>query len=174
MGTIYQGRYTANIEGDFVVFLIGARIPIYHLIKNTWVSTEFVNMKRELENHPETGYLGGEFLYRFFPFTPVLISYWRSFDDLEYFSRDRDGFHHPAWVRFYKEVGSNSNLGIWHETYMIHAGEYECIYGNMTQFGLGKARQATHGKLDGRSRARQRSGNMDQPETVADVDLVMD
>ena len=29
--------------------------------------------------------------------------------------------------------------GIWHETYLVRAGEYEAIYGNMPPFGLGKA-----------------------------------
>ncbi len=29
--------------------------------------------------------------------------------------------------------------GIWHETYLVRAGEYEAIYGNMPPFGLGRA-----------------------------------
>lgn len=27
----------------------------------------------------------------------------------------------------------------WHETYLVRAGEYEAIYGNMPPFGLGRA-----------------------------------
>ena len=171
---IFQGRYTAEIEDDFVVFLIGSRQPLLQLIRHNWVSLSFFKMVNELEANPESGYLGGEFYFRFFPLETVLISYWRSFDDLEYFSRSRDTIHYPAWVRFYKDVGSNSKLGIWHETYMVRANEYECIYGNMPQFGLGKAQQVEHKALTGRSRARQRSGNDHKPATAEDVDLVMD
>ncbi len=35
----------------------------------------------------------------------LLMSYWRSFDDLEHFSRDRNEAHYLAWIRFYKAVG---------------------------------------------------------------------
>jgi Monooxygenase af470-like len=27
----------------------------------------------------------------------------------------------------------------WHETFLVRAGEYEAIYGNMPDYGLGKA-----------------------------------
>ncbi len=29
--------------------------------------------------------------------------------------------------------------GIWHETYLVRAGQYEAVYGNMPPHGLGKA-----------------------------------
>ncbi len=170
---IYHGRYTAQLEGDFVVFLIGARIPFIHIFKNAWVGNSFNEMVRELKADPDSGYLGGESFFRFFPVENILISYWRSFDDLERFSRARDNLHYPAWLRFYKDIGANSDYGIWHETYMIRAGEYECIYGNMPQFGLGKAKQAQHSSLRDASRARQRSGNDDKPETVEDIDAIL-
>ena len=28
---------------------------------------------------------------------------------------------------------------IWHETYLVRAGKYEAVYGNLPPFGLGKA-----------------------------------
>ncbi len=31
------------------------------------------------------------------------------------------------------------HVGIWHETYVVRAGDYECLYGNMPRFGLAKA-----------------------------------
>ncbi len=40
---------------------------------------------------------------------------------------------------FNKRVGSSGDVGIWHETYLVRAGEYEAFYGNMPAFGLGKA-----------------------------------
>lgn len=29
-------------------------------------------------------------------------------------------------------------MGIWHETFKVKAGEYECVYNNMPKYGLGK------------------------------------
>jgi len=36
-------------------------------------------------------------------------------------------------------VGRSSRTGIWHETYLVKAGQYEAVYGNMPPHGLGKA-----------------------------------
>ena len=36
-------------------------------------------------------------------------------------------------------MGTSTRTGIWHETYLVRAGEYEAVYGNMPPFGLGKA-----------------------------------
>ena len=36
-------------------------------------------------------------------------------------------------------VGKADRTGIWHETFLVRAGEYEAIYGNMPPYGLGKA-----------------------------------
>jgi len=41
---------------------------------------------------------------------------------------------------FNKRVGSSrGDVGIWHETYKVRAGEYECVYSGMPPFGLAKA-----------------------------------
>lgn len=40
-------------------------------------------------------------------------------------------------------------MGIWHETYRVRPGDYECVYNNMPLFGLAKATkqiEATGGK----------------------------
>ena len=163
---IYHGRYTAQIDGDFVVFLIGARFRVRDLLRARWVGAAMGEMQQELFARPETGFLGGENYFRVFPIETMLMSYWRSFDDLERFSRDRNEAHYPAWIRFYKEIGLKDTIGIWHETYMVRAGEYECIYGNMPQFGLGAAREVRHVSMKDASRARQRSGQDDKPETI--------
>lgn len=36
-------------------------------------------------------------------------------------------------------IGDDGSVGIWHETYSIQSGNYENIYVNMPDFGLGKA-----------------------------------
>jgi len=36
-------------------------------------------------------------------------------------------------------VRASGDVGIWHETFKIRAGEYEAVYGNMPVFGLAAA-----------------------------------
>ena len=43
------------------------------------------------------------------------------------------------WRDFWRRVGKSARTGIWHETFLVRAGEYEAIYGNMPDYGLGKA-----------------------------------
>ncbi|MDX2077855.1 MAG: DUF4188 domain-containing protein [bacterium] len=152
---VFRERHTATLDGDFVLFLIGARIPLRHALKAPWVGKAFGDMMKTLHQHPEKGFLGGEAFTRFFPITSVNIMYWRSYDHLEQFSRDKSDPHLEAWRRFNKEIGEDGTIGIWHETYLIKAGNYEVIYGNMPRFGLGKAGLHTpiHSKINtGRAR----------------------
>lgn len=130
-------RVTAEIEGEFVVFLIGMRIN--RLFKPWKWGPTFVAMPRmirELEGSPESGFLGARFVLAG-PRSPVVLQYWRSFDHLEAYARSKDGEHWPAWVAFNKRVGSSGEVGIWHETYLVAAGRYESVYNNMPPTGLG-------------------------------------
>lgn len=137
---IHAGRHSARIEGDFVVFLIGMRFNKPWKVRQWWpVFTAMPRMLRELDAHPELGCLGGQ---QWIGRTTILLQYWRSFEDLERFSRDPDLPHLPAWRRFNRAVRDSGDVGIWHETYRVRAGEYETVYGNMPRFGL--ARAATH------------------------------
>ena len=34
---------------------------------------------------------------------------------------------------------SRGDVGIWHETYLVPAGQYEAIYSGMPRWGLGRA-----------------------------------
>lgn len=70
---------------------------------------------------------------------PLVVQYWRSFADLDRFARDSADPHRPAWQRFNRNVGSSGEVGIWHETYEVRSGEYECMYGNMPRVGLAAA-----------------------------------
>lgn len=70
---------------------------------------------------------------------PTIVQYWRSFEHLEAFANDASDPHVAVWRNYCKRVGTSSRTGIWHETYLVRAGEYEAIYGNMPPFGLGKA-----------------------------------
>ena len=142
MSKIVAKRMTADIEGDFVVFMIGMRVNKFWKL-NKWLSV-FVampKMLKELDGHPEMGLLGYRQLLAN-PLQPMVIQYWRSFEHLEAYARQRDSEHFPAWVKFNKSIGSSGDVGIWHETYKVAAGQYETVYNNMPPFGLAKAGQA--------------------------------
>jgi hypothetical protein len=130
------GRFRAEIDGDFVVFLIGARFDLLHPIRtyhDLGGRNGMGGMLKYLSAHPEKGLLGYEMGL------PTIVQYWRSFEHLEAFARDKDDPHLQVWRDYWRRVGKDPRSGIWHETYLVRAGEYEAIYGNMPPHGLGKA-----------------------------------
>ena len=137
MAQVIDKRVTAEIEGAFVVFLIGMRINTFW---KPWkwlpVLLAMQRMLRELEREPESGFLGADDYFGG-PRRPMLVQYWRSFGHLENYARNRNAAHWPAWVEFNKRVGSSGEVGIWHETYLVPARGYECVYNNMPPTGLG-------------------------------------
>jgi len=138
MAKVNPKRITAQIEGDFVVFLIGMRInKPWKIHKWLPVARAMPKMIKELYKHPECGFLGHIMS------TSVIVQYWRSFEHLESYARDSNYTHWPAWVDFNKRVSkSRGDVGIWHETYKVAAGDYECVYSGMPLFGLAKATKA--------------------------------
>jgi hypothetical protein len=132
---VFAGRRVARLDGDFVVFLIGMRINRpWRPHKWLPVLKAMRPMIRELEADPGSGFLGAT--QGLLAGGPALVQYWRSFEDLERYARARDAFHLPAWRAFNQQVRDSGDVGIWHETYRVRAGEYEAIYGNMPRVGL--------------------------------------
>lgn len=162
--SVFHGRHAGSIEGDFVVFLIGMRINKPWKV-HRWlpVFIAMPKMIRELERDPESGFLGAT--QGLLAGGPALVQYWRSFEDLERFARDPGARHLPAWRAFNKQVRASGDVGIWHETYRVRAGEYEAIYGNMPRVGL--ADVAEHRPLSSSSTAAQRLGT--RPDDEAPV-----
>ncbi|HEV7205738.1 MAG TPA: DUF4188 domain-containing protein [Jatrophihabitans sp.] len=153
MGQAIAGRQRARIDGDFVVFLIGARLQLRHPIRSFGDLGGRRGMKHMLDHltkHPEKGLLGFEMGF------PTIVQYWRSFDHLEAFARDQDDPHSVAWRNYWKRVGQDNRTGIWHETYLVRADEYEAVYANMPPFGLGKAGSLEPLSQDSRARLRIR------------------
>jgi Monooxygenase af470-like len=155
---INRGRWTAEIDGDFVVFLIGAR---FNRKARFWSSVKdlsstrgpaMAKMLKYLVAHPEKGLLGYE-QYGF-----LTVQYWRSFDDLERFAKDASDPHLQAWRDYWKRVGKSDRTGVWHETYLVRAGEYEAIYENMPLIGLGKATKAVPLAESVQARQRLKAG----------------
>jgi hypothetical protein len=154
MAQVAGRRMTAEIDGDFVVFLIGARFNSkLHLLRSIADLGGRRGMKHMLDYlvaHPEKGLLGYQMGL------PVIVQYWRSFEQLEAFAKDKDDPHLRAWRNYWRRVGKSGRSGIWHETYRVRAGEYEAVYGNMPPFGLGKAGRLV--SLSDSSSARERLG----------------
>jgi hypothetical protein len=96
-------------------------------------------MLREIEADPGSGFLGVE---RWLGNPTVMVQYWRSFEALEAYATDKARTHLSAWAAFNRAIGSNGDVGIWHETYRVRPGDYECVYNNMPAFGLAKATRA--------------------------------
>lgn len=157
MSKVLPGRLTADFDGSLVVFVIGMRINHFHKV-GKWlpVARAMGPMLAELARNPQSGFLGTETMLRDLR-TIVLMQYWRDFDCLEAYARDRDQKHWPAWTAFNKAVGSDGSVGIFHETYAVPAGAFETIYGNMPPFGLGRVAglvPATGKRNEARSRMK--------------------
>jgi len=151
---INSSRMTAQIDGDFAVFLIGMRIN-KPLKIHKWlpVASAMPRMLKELYTQPELGLMSHEM---WFSRTLILVQYWRSLDALLAYAKAKDSQHLPAWKAFHQAIGTDGTVGIWHETYLAGPGRYENIYVNMPPFGLGKA-----GKLvEARSGLQSASGRL--------------
>jgi hypothetical protein len=146
-------RVCAQVEGPFVLFLIGARINRWWK-PQSWIPFlgTMPRMLKELAADPELGLLHVEAV---FGPNPLLVQYWRSFEALEAYARARDHEHQPAWAWFNRALGSNGDIGIWHETYLVQPGAYETVYNNMPPFGLGAAGTLVDA-IGARQEARQR------------------
>ena len=162
---VQPGRFTGRLDGDFVVFLIGMRLNRPWRVRHLpWFMRTMPQMLKELEQNPDTGMLGYQRALMFGGF--AVVQYWRSFEHLERYARNANAAHLPAWTEFNKRIRDSGDIGIWHETFKVHAGDYEAIYGNMPRVGLGSFGE--HSPLGSVSTAARRSGV--RPEDKAPVE----
>jgi hypothetical protein len=131
----FDRRHAAR-EDDFVVFLVGMRINRFRAV-HRWlpVFLSAPRMVREQKRERE-GLLGSRFLIGG-PREFTVVQYWESFEALRAYARE-GGEHRSMWSRFNAEFDDGS-VGIWHETYLVRDGEYETVYRNMPESGLGAA-----------------------------------
>ena len=152
MAQIRPGRFSAEIDGDFVVLLIGPRF------NKPWLLPKILRdlggrrrgmkaMLDELVAHPEKGLLGYRMGF------PTIVQYWRSFEQLEAFARDPGDLHRPTWLEYFRR-DPQGRTGFWHETFLVRAGEYEAIYDDVPVAGLAAAGRAV--PVDRSSAARSR------------------
>ena len=166
MTEVFAKRMTGELQGDFVVFLIGMRFNRpWKIHKWLPVIRSMVRMLEELATRKESGLLGCE---AWFGRTTIMVQYWRSFDHLENYAKNKSAQHLPAWAAFNRSIGSNGDVGIWHETFLVREGAYECVYNNMPRFGLAKAGE--HMPATGkRGTASGRMGLTDGDDAPVDV-----
>ena len=139
MANIIAERMTATIDDEVIVFLIGMRINRLWKVHKWWpIARAMPRMLRELAASPDSGFLG---CHTWVGNPTLTLQYWRSFEQLERYAKDAARSHRPAWALFNRAVASNGDVGIWHETYRVRRGDFECIYNNMPLFGLAKATQ---------------------------------
>ncbi len=153
MSAIQQGRFTARLDGaEAVVFLIGMRFNSLRRADQWWPTvTAMPKMLRYLESQPEQGLLGW---HQWLGRTTILLSYWRSAEHLQRFASDPAAPHAPAWRAYQRRV-RKASVGVWHETYVVHPGQYEAVYVDMPAFGLAAATQGVP-VGDGMRTAKQR------------------
>jgi hypothetical protein len=155
MAKVAGRRMAAEVDGDFVVFLIGARVNSkLHAVQSFLDLGGRRGMRHMLDHlvaHPERGLLAYEMGF------PTIVQYWRSFEHLEAFAQDADDPHLDAWRNYWRRVGRSDRTGIWHETYLVRAGDYEAVYGNMPPHGLGKAGRLVPVSETSRARGRLRA-----------------
>lgn len=130
-------RMTVRMEGEFVVFLIGMRINRLWKVWKWWpVAAAMPRMLAELRRQPELGLLHAR--THFGVRNVFVVQYWRSWDQLHDYATGKSFVHLPAWQAFNRTVATNGDVGIWHETYLVPEGHFECVYANMPPYGLGR------------------------------------
>ena len=135
---IIEGRQTASYDRDVVVFLIGMRVNSLRRAaavdpgrRRRWGRCCGVDARTRTAGCSRFRTLPG--LRQV-----TMIQYWESVEKLQAFANDAQRTHRPAWTEFYRKAYKGNTVGIWHETYVVPAGNIETIYANMPLLGLGQ------------------------------------
>ena len=156
MSKVQPGRFTASLDGEVVLFLIGMRFNKPWKIWRWWQAfVAMPRMLRALQAHPELGLLhvqGGLLSGQ-----PLQICYFASLDHLYRFASDPDQPHLEPWRAFNRSVRASGDVGIWHETYRVGPKSAESVYSNMPPWLLGAAVGTVPAGQRGNS-ARKRAG----------------
>jgi hypothetical protein len=159
---IFPGRYSARIEGSFVVFRLGMRVNSYFSFWK-WLPTLGVltPVLRTLLRSRPPGLLGSFSLF-YLSAGRGIVQYWRTFEDLEAFARSKESPFHELWRRYRQSPGADGTVGLWYEAFLVDPDYYESVYDNMPLAGLARASQhiPAVGRLE---TARRRLGGQGEP-----------
>jgi hypothetical protein len=164
MAPTFPGRYWAQSDQPFVVFLIGMRVnKIFALLSWPPVSAAMPPMLAGRKPDPALGLPHAQFWVDW-----RVVGLLRDLPGFEQ-AHARNAAHLPAWAEFNRSIGGNGSAGIGRETTTAAPGQSESIYDNMPRFGLGAAAQhrPRTGRLDtARSpsgRSKPAEGPTEQP-----------
>lgn len=138
------------------MLLLGARRRSRLHIADWWLFKRRMRaLLRELEAAPEIGLLGWEM---WGGASLLTVQYWRSWEALESWSRERGGSHRAAWTEYLRGAAKRGSVGVWHEAYIAKPGAYETVYTCMPPIGLARVGDVVpaRGRL-GRAAGRMRA-----------------
>ena len=159
---VFPGRFTAQIDGPFVVFRLGIRVNRFFSFWK-WVPTlrALLPVLNTLLRTTAPGHLES-FSISYLSAGRGIVQYWRSLDDLEEFAQSDDSPFHELWRRYYRSPGVDGSVGLWYEAFLVEANRYESVYDNMPVAGLAVA--SHHLPAVGRREtARRRLGGEGEP-----------
>ncbi|HEY5603637.1 MAG TPA: DUF4188 domain-containing protein [Gammaproteobacteria bacterium] len=141
---LHKQRMEPLADDPFIVFIVGYRINKYWKV-HKWlpVARAFQRMLKELDSNPALGCMGYEYWRGS---GRMCIQYWRSYQQLLDYARDKNAGHFPAWFDFNSRISRSGDVGLWHEAYFAKPGTFKAVYRNMPPFGLGKATQLSMSK----------------------------
>jgi hypothetical protein len=157
MAKVSPGRFTAHIEGPFVVFRLGIRINSSLLLWK-WFPTlrALVPILRILLLSDAPGLLG-TFSIFYLSSGRGIIQYWRSLEELEQFVLSQESPYREFWRRYHQSPGSDGSVGVWYEMFLVESKRYEVVYDNMPVSGLAAASEHVPA-VGRRETARRRLG----------------
>src|SRR3954467_15887332 len=125
MAEIRRGRFSAEIDGDFVVLLIGPRFNKPWLLPKSLADLGgrrrgMRAMLDELVARPEKGLLGYRMGF------PTIVQYSPSREHLEAFARDPGDLHRPLGLEYFRR-DPRGRTAFWHETFLVRASDCAAI-----------------------------------------------
>ena len=169
---VRTGRWMAGREEPFAVFVFGMRLNrLRGLPRFLWGLRVLRTVVRDLDAHPERGYLAGQVYWA--GRALIAVQYWESFDALDAWARDHRLPHRKPWQRYLREALDDEAMGLWHETYLASPDSWEGVYLNMPPWGLAAGveaveMRATKGSARERLREQRKRATRaapDQPPT---------
>ena len=131
-------KFTTNTDKPLAVFLTGVQCrKITSMWKIPMITNKMIKMQSELKLDKKAGFYHGENFFTMTPhFTTLFLSYWDSPGSIERFANSKFFSHLESAKDYLKNFLSDTNLGIWHETFVVEPEKVESFYYNMEPFGL--------------------------------------
>lgn len=153
-------------EDGIVVFNVGTTVhkplrvdqwvPVFAAMDRMLRELNKIKVAAEHGEAEDTGFIGA--VTAFSASGPWITQYWRTPEQLYAYASEPNLVHLPAWRAFNRAARKAPGaVSIWHETYVVPAGNIETIYSDRGAVGLGKFTGTVPVVKRGRS-ARERLG----------------